>query len=96
MHMYYVYILCSMSGTLYIGVTNDLVRRTYGHKHGNGSKFTKKYKINRLVYFEEFGEIQLALAREKEIKKWRRSKKIALIESTNPKWVDLSEGWYED
>ncbi|GAB4425590.1 MAG: GIY-YIG nuclease family protein [Anaerolineae bacterium] len=91
---YYVYIMTSPSGTLYIGMTNNLQRRVYEHKHGVIEGFTKKYNVNRLVYFEETGDVQNAIAREKEIKKWRRSKKIALIESLNPQWQDLSEEWY--
>ena len=85
MIQYYVYIMASPSGTLYVGMTNNLQRRVYEHKHGLIQGFTKKYNVSRLVYFEETGDVQSAIAREKEIKKWRRSKKIALIESLNPK-----------
>ncbi len=95
MEVYYVYILTNTKGTLYIGITSDLERRVYEHRHGIGSRFTAKYEIHRFVYFEEFGEIQIALSREKELKKWRRSKKIARIESMNPKWQDLSEDWFD-
>jgi len=91
---YYVYFMTSPSGTLYIGMTNNLQRRVYEHKYGMIEGFTKKYSVNRLVYFEETGEVQSAIAREKEIKKWRRSKKIALIESLNLKWQVLSVEWY--
>ncbi len=94
MNQYYVYIMTSPSGTLYIGMTNNLQRRVYEHQHGLIEGFTKKYSVNRLVYFEETSDVQSAIVREKELKKWRRSKKIALIESLNPKWQDLSEGWY--
>ena len=94
MIQYYVYIMASPSGTLYVGMTNNLQQRVYEHKHGLIQGFTKKYNVTRLVYFEETGDVQSAIAREKEIKKWRRSKKIALIESLNPKWQDLSEEWY--
>jgi putative endonuclease len=86
--------MASPLGTLYVGTTNNLQQRVYEHKHGLIQGFTKKYNVIRLVYFEETGDVQSAIAREKEIKKWRRSKKIALIESLNPKWQDLSEEWY--
>jgi len=95
MKQYYVYLMTSPSGTLYIGMTDNLKRRVYEHKHKLIDGFTKKYNITRLVYFEETGDVQTAIAREKQIKKWRRSKKIALIKSLNPKWQDLSKGWYE-
>ena len=95
MRTYYVYILANKGGMLYVGVTNDILKRVYQHKRTQGSRFTTKFHINRLVYYEEFGEITLALEREKEIKKWRRSKKIALIESSNPRWRDLSADWYD-
>jgi putative endonuclease len=95
MKTYYIYIMTSISGTLYIGMTNDLGRRVYEHKYKMIEGFTKKYNVNRLVYFEETTDVQTALAREKEIKKWRRSKKIELIKSLNPQWEDLSEGWAE-
>jgi putative endonuclease len=91
---YYVYIMTNRSKTLYTGVTNDLIRRVYEHKNKMVEGFTKKYNITRLVYFEETGDVQSAIAREKQIKGWLRSKKITLIESANPKWKDLSEGWY--
>jgi putative endonuclease len=92
---YYVYIMTNRSGTLYTGVTNDLERRVDEHKRKIGSKFTAKYNINRLIYFETFADIRDAIAREKQIKGWRRSKKIALIESMNPAWEDMSAEWYE-
>jgi len=75
-------------------VTNDLIRRVYEHKNKMIDGFTKKYNIKKLVYYEETDDIQTAIAREKQIKGWLRSKKIALIESVNPKWNDLSEGWF--
>ncbi len=93
---YYVYILANISKSLYTGITNDLMRRVYEHKHKLLPGFTGRYNINELVYFEETSDVQTALAREKEIKGWRRSKKTHLIESLNPKWVDLSAGWFED
>ena len=91
MKQYYVYILTSPTGTLYTGITNHLERRVYQHKHKLVEGFTKKYNVTRLVYFELSGEVRDAIAREKQIKGWRRSKKIDLIESTNPRWEDLSE-----
>jgi putative endonuclease len=81
-------------GTLYTGVTDDLKRRVYQHKNKLIDGFTKKYNITRLAYYEETGDIKAAIAREKQIKGWLRKKKFALIESLNPKWQDLSEGWY--
>jgi putative endonuclease len=93
---YYVYIVTNISKTLYIGVINDLGRRMFEHKNKLVPGFTSRYDINELVYFEETRDIYSALAREKEIKGWRRSKKTQLIESMNPKWCDLSSGWFED
>ena len=90
---YYVYIMTNHSGTVYTGVTNDLHRRVYEHKGELIPGFTQKYKITQLVYYEETPDVKAAIAREKQIKGWVRSKKIALIESTNPQWQDLSEGW---
>lgn len=90
---YFVYILASRSRALYIGVTNDLQRRLYEHRNGKGKGFTKRYKINRLVYFEHTTDIASAIQREKVLKGWRRSKKIDLIKSTNPSWRDLSQSW---
>jgi putative endonuclease len=94
MQIYYVYILSSKTGTLYVGITNDLQRRMYEHKNGLIEGFTKKYGVNRLVYFEQIEDVEQAILREKQIKKWRRSKKIELIKSTNFQWVDLSEDWF--
>jgi putative endonuclease len=96
MKQYYIYIMTNRSQTLYTGVTSDLAGRVYQHKDGTGSMFTSKYKINRLVYYEEFSDIEEAIAREKQIKGWVRRKKIDLIESTNPRWDNLSSEWYED
>ena len=92
---YYVYIMTNHSGTLYTGVTNDLHRRVYEHKSKLVPGFTQKYKITQLVYYEETPDVQAAIAREKQIKGWVRSKKIVLIETANPEWQDLSEGWYD-
>ena len=87
---YYVYILASkIGGTLYIGVTNDLVRRVHEHKEGIVEGFTTKYKVHRLVYFEQHSDIEAAIQREKRLKKWNWRWKIRLIEETNPNWVDL-------
>ncbi len=88
---YYVYIMSSYRGTLYIGVTNDVVRRVQEHKDHRSDGFTAKYKVTKLVYCEETTDIRAAITREKQIKGWRRSKKIDLIESINPHWVDLLE-----
>jgi putative endonuclease len=90
---YYVYIMTNESDTLYTGVTNDLTKRVYQHKNKLLPGFTTKYNITRLVYFEETNDVQTALAREKQIKGWLRKKKIALIQSVNPKWKDLSADW---
>ena len=88
---YYVYILASATNvTLYIGVTKDLVRRVYEHReHLDPDSFTSKYKVHKLVYFEETSDVRVALEREKQLKGWRRSKKNALVESMNPEWKDL-------
>ena len=88
---FYIYILASASGTLYVGVTNSLLRRLSEHKEMMGSSFTKKYSCNKLVYYEHYTDIRSALEREKEIKKWRREKKQNLIKILNPHWQDLSK-----
>ena len=93
---YYVYIITNKSRTLYAGVTNDLVRRMYEHKNKLIPGFTSKYNITQLVYYEATDDIRAAIAREKQIKGWLRRKKIALIESANPTWKDLSSEWIED
>ena len=95
MRQFYVYILGSRSGVLYTGVTNDLERRVWQHKNKALPGFTAKYRCERLVFYEEFPDSWSAIEAEKRIKGWRREKKIALIESINPTWRDLSEGWYE-
>jgi putative endonuclease len=87
---YYVYILASRSRNLYTGVTNSLQRRMVEHGEGLVRGFTSRYKIFRLMHFEAFADIRDAIAREKEIKAWRREKKVALIERTNPLWDDLA------
>jgi putative endonuclease len=87
---YYVYILASrIGGTLYIGVTNDLVRRVHEHRTKAVKGFTSRYGVTRLVYFEIFGDAEAAILREKQIKKWERAWKIRLIEQQNPNWTDL-------
>ena len=93
MRDYYVYIMSSPTGTLYTGVTNDLMRRVYEHQNKLVPGFTSRYGVTRLVYYEVSGDIRAAIAREKEIKGWRRGKKVALVEATNPTWRDLSEDW---
>ena len=93
---YYVYIATNRSGTLYTGVTNDLLRRMDEHKRKLIPGFTSKYNINRLAYYEESTNINAAIGREKQIKGWIRQKKIDLIESINPNWDDLSVDWYDD
>lgn len=95
MKSYYVYTMSSRSRTLYTGITNNLERRVYQHKHGLLPGFTSEYRITRLVHFEEFGDVRAAIYREKQIKGWLRVKKIALIESRNPTWEDLSENWHK-
>ncbi len=91
---YYVYIMRNRSKTLYTGVTGNLERRVFEHRQGIKGEFAARYKIDRLVYFERFGDIQAAIAREKQIKGWLRIKKVALIVSMNPEWKDLSEAWF--
>ena len=95
MHQYYVYIMASRGRTLYVGVTNDLVRRVFEHKEGLTAGFTAKYKITKLVYFEDTNDVRTAIEREKQLKAWRRSKKVALVESANSEWKDLSLRWYD-
>ena len=93
MGRYFVYIMTNRRHTLYIGVTNDLVRRVHEHKHKLLRGFTSRYAIDRLVYFEESDDARAAIGREKQLKGWLRARKIALIESTNPRWQDLSRSW---
>jgi putative endonuclease len=94
MPTYYVYILASkQNGTLYIGVTNDLRRRLQEHQQGLKSGFTKKHEVTRLVWYEQTTEVNEAILREKQMKKWNRDWKIRLIEENNPHWDDLSQDW---
>ena len=95
MNEYYIYIMSNVSQTLYPGVTNDLQRRVYQHKQKLSSGFTRKYNLTLLVYFEATPDILAAIAREKQIKGWLRAKKVSLIESANPKWLDLSAQWQQ-
>lgn len=92
-HEYFVYIISSRSGTLYIGVTNSIYRRSLQHKSGELDGFASKYHCNRLVYYESFDDVHRAIGREKQLKGWLRAKKIALIESKNPRWEDFAEKW---
>ena len=91
----FTYIMASRSRTLYIGVTGDLFKRVFQHKWKEHEGFTARYNCDRLVWFERHQYVQSAIAREKELKGWSRSKKIALIESINPTWADLSREWYD-
>ena len=94
MRQYYVYILASHSRTLYVGVTNNLVQRLYHHRSAVRG-FVAKYRVYRLVHYEEHGHPLNAIAREKQIKGWVRRKKVELIEKNNPAWEDLADGWLE-
>jgi putative endonuclease len=89
----YTYIMGSTTGTLYIGVTSDLFIRVKQHKNGTHEGFATKYDCTRLLYFEEFGDIRLAITRETQLKGWRREKKLNLIRTVNPDFRDLSEKW---
>ena len=92
MKKYYVYILCSKrNGTLYTGVTSDIVKRIYEHKNGLVEGFTKKYNVHHLVWYEKHESPESAILREKRIKKWNRAWKLKLIERENPQWIDLYE-----
>src|SRR5215470_16609357 len=92
-HKYWVYIVSSLTGTLYIGITGDLYTRICQHKAGEIEGFSSTYGCVRLVYYEAFDDVRKAIAREKQIKRWRRDKKIAIIEKMNPRWQDLAETW---
>jgi len=93
-HSYFVYIVASRTHVLYIGITNHLRRRVWEHKNGIFAGFTSRYQCHRLVWAERYASIDLAIAREKQLKNWSRAKKIVLIERENPTWADRSEGWY--
>jgi putative endonuclease len=94
-YSYFTYIVASRSHTLYIGVTGDLQKRIFQHKWKEYGGFSAKYNCDRLVWFESYQNITAAIAREKQLKGWRREKKIALIEKMNPAWIDLSKDWYD-
>jgi len=87
---YFVYLLSSLSGTLYVGLTDNLWKRVQEHKDGVFDGFTRRYKVNRLIYFETYNDQTIAADREKQIKKWRREKKLALFAKSNPQWKDLA------
>jgi len=91
---YFVYIMCSDSGTLYIGVTNNILRRVFEHKFGLIDGFTKKYDCYRLLMYEEYNDVNQAIAREKQLKRWNRKKKEDLIKVGNHKWIDLAQYWF--
>jgi len=90
---YYVYIMTNQSRTLYVGLTNNIQRRVQEHKTGQIEGFGRHYNIDTVVYVESFGDVSSAIAREKQIKRWRREKKLRLIIQENPDWRDLSDGW---
>lgn len=92
---YFTYIMASRSRTLYIGMTGDLHKRVFEHKWKEHEGFTARYNCDRLVWFESHELVAVAIAREKELKGWRRARKIALIEAMNPTWADLSREWYD-
>ena len=92
-HEYFVYIVCSGSGTLYIGMTNSIYRRALQHKRGEIEGFASKYRCDLLVWYESYDDVRKAIDREKQLKRWTRAKKIALIKSKNPRWADLAEKW---
>ncbi|MFZ0523834.1 MAG: GIY-YIG nuclease family protein [Candidatus Acidiferrales bacterium] len=91
---YRVYILASRSRNLYTGMTNSMMRRLVEHRENRVPGFTSKYRIHRLVYIETYRDVRVAIRREKEIKSWRREKRVALIEAENPTWRDLAEEWF--
>ena len=93
-HDYWVYILTNKHcTTLYIGITNSIIRRLYQHRYGEVDGFTKRYRLNRVVWLEHFRNVNDAIACEKKLKGWRRARKIALVERKNPQWLDLSDDW---
>ena len=97
MRQYFLYILASKrNGTLYVGVTSDLERRVYEHRHTLVEGFTKKYGVTMLVYYEQTSDVNAAIVREKRVKKWNRAWKLKLIESVNPEWKDLADEWFSD
>ena len=95
MRAYYLYIMASRSRVLYTGITNDIARRVHEHRHSLIPGFTSKYRITRLVYFEEFTDVREAIAREKQVKGWVRARKIRLIAQHNPTWEDRADLWFQ-
>ena len=95
MREYYVYMMTNVSRTLYTGVTNDLVRRIAEHQQKAIPGFTSRYNINQLVWYEATSDVRSAITREKQIKGWKRRRKVALVTSANPNWTDLSEQWMQ-
>ena len=93
-HCYSVYIIASKSRVIYIGMTSNLMHRMYQHKNGHFDGFSKQYRCRRLVYYESFDEVDKAINREKQLKRWSRGKKVWLIERRNPTWEDLAAGWF--
>ena len=95
-HRYYVYIIANATRILYTGITSKLRDRVWKHKNKSLEGFTSHFRVCRLVYFESYDDVRRAIGREKQIKRWRREKKIKLIEMANPNWHDLSDGWYDE
>jgi len=92
---YYVYLMTNRSKTLYVGITNDLVRRVWEHKNHLNPGFTDRYLIDRLVWYELHFDVRTAIAREKQLKGWKRARKMALVVAMNPTWKDLAAAWYQ-
>ncbi len=92
---YFTYVMSNDQKTLYVGVTGNLYRRVWEHKRGIGSKFANKHRLTKLVWFEETDQVQVAIGREKQLKRWRRNWKLELMESSNPSWADLATDWYQ-
>ncbi len=92
---FYVYMLSNNSHTIYVGVTNDIQRRLWEHRQKRADSFTRDYNITMLVYLEEYARADDAIAREKQLKNWRREKKVWLIEQENPNWLDLAHDWFD-
>jgi len=93
---YYIYFMSNRSRTLYAGVTGNIRKRVYEHKTGAVEGFTSRYKLDRLVYWEKFQYVRNAIAREKQIKRWKRVKKVQLVVSMNPTWKDLAADWFPE
>jgi putative endonuclease len=93
---YHVYMMASHTKVLYIGVTNNIEARAQQHKTAPLTSFTGRYNVSRLVWYEDYPDIRDAIAREKQLKGWRRSKKVALIQAGNPNWVDISYRWFQE